>query len=159
MATVPSASSKFLTVKKNLSKAFHWSLDARRSFKIYLESHGWDVPLCPTEADVKIAADCQPSDVVISGLLAHENVSINWRPLSKGNFLVYVLEDVLKALSLSRVQLTMLSVVSKNDYGRNIHGLGCSTNFSIISGSWDTKPSNPCGYEPGPGSSLGENIF
>ena len=42
------------------------------------------------------------------------------------------LPDVLRVLNINRSQLTVLGVVSKNDYNRNIHSLGSATNFSII---------------------------
>ncbi|KAG0195929.1 hypothetical protein BGX28_000359, partial [Mortierella sp. GBA30] len=126
----------FFTIRKHLKKAFYWPPDARRTLAEYLRSEGWTVIECATEADIKIASDCTPDDIVISSdsdMLLYKNVKTIWRPICKRRFLVYHMPDVLITLGITRTQLTVLGVVSHNDYNRNIYGLGCSTNFSIIS--------------------------
>ena len=100
-----------------------------------MKQAGWTVRICDTEADLAIAADCQPDDVVIStdsDMLAYGSVSILWRPISKYLVLVYKLVDVCQQLGLSRDHLTTLAVVSLNDYNKNIYSLGPATNCSII---------------------------
>lgn len=53
-------------------------------------------------------------------------------PVSNNLILVYKIPDVLTTLGISQMQLMALTVVSKNDYHRNIYLLGPTTNFSII---------------------------
>ncbi|KAF9997128.1 hypothetical protein BGZ80_006214, partial [Entomortierella chlamydospora] len=125
----------FISIKKQLRKAFYWAPESRIALAQFLRNEGWEVIECTTEADYRIASDCNPGDVVISGdsdMLIYDNVSIIWRPISRGRFLVYDVVEVLNTLNINRTQLTVLGVVSHNDYNRNIYGLGCATNFSII---------------------------
>ncbi|KAK3833856.1 MAG: hypothetical protein JOS17DRAFT_789217 [Linnemannia elongata] len=125
----------FIGIKKQLSKAFRWDNDDRISLIDYLRDHQWTVKLSPYEADVHIAEDCTPGDIVISGdsdLIVHPTVTTVWRPISGGRFLEYIVDEVLAALGVSRSQLVVLGVVSHNDYNKNIYGLGCATNFKII---------------------------
>lgn len=125
----------FSTIHKYLRNSFYWTLDARKSFEIYMRNKGWAITICSTEADLAIALDCVPTDIVVSrdsDMLIYESVHTIWRPISKGRFLVYDLPKVLEALGINRVQLTLLGVVSKNDYSNNIHGLGAESNFGII---------------------------
>jgi len=125
----------FLTISKLLRKAFYWSPEARRALAQHLRTKGWTVIECSTEADIKIACDCESGDVVISGdsdMLIHKNVRTIWRPISRRRFLVYEIPEVLAALGINRDQLTVLGLVSHNDYNRNIYGLGCAANFRII---------------------------
>ena len=100
-----------------------------------MKQAGWTVRICDTEADLVIAADCQPDNVVISAdsdMLAYDSVSILWRPISKYLVLVYKLADVCQQLGLSRDHLTALAVVSSNAYNKNIYSLGSATNCSLI---------------------------
>ncbi|KAF9344664.1 hypothetical protein BGX26_004059, partial [Mortierella sp. AD094] len=125
----------FTDVKTSLANTFYWTLPMREAFAEYMKEAGWTVRLCETEADLAIAQECKPNDVVISAdsdMLAYSTVTTLWRPVSKGLILVYDLEDVCRTLSLSRAQLTALAVVSGNDYGKNIYSLGAVTNYSII---------------------------
>ncbi|KAF9920167.1 hypothetical protein FBU30_010048, partial [Linnemannia zychae] len=46
--------------------------------------------------------------------------------------LVYHLPDVLTAIGINRVQLTVLGIVSTNDYNSNVPSLGAESNFGII---------------------------
>ncbi|KAF9347811.1 hypothetical protein BGX34_002874 [Mortierella sp. NVP85] len=65
-------------------------------------------------------------------MLAYASISTLWRPISRDQFLLYKLSDVLKELGLSRAQLTALAIVSSNDYNKNIYSLDPTTNYSII---------------------------
>ncbi|KAI7817099.1 hypothetical protein BC939DRAFT_18718 [Gamsiella multidivaricata] len=65
-------------------------------------------------------------------MLIYKNVRTIWRPISRRRFLVYDIPEVLAALGIIRDQLTVLDLVSHNDYNRNIYGLGRATDFSII---------------------------
>ncbi|KAG0075497.1 hypothetical protein BGZ93_004186, partial [Podila epicladia] len=125
----------FANVTKNLSGAFYWSREKRQEFVRYMRDKNYTIIESPTEADLHIASDCQPTDVVVSrdsDLLIYRNVRTIWRPISKGRFLVYNMDDVLATLEITRTQLTVLGVVSKNDYTKNIRGLGPATNFSVV---------------------------
>ncbi|KAI7832532.1 hypothetical protein BC939DRAFT_318 [Gamsiella multidivaricata] len=147
---------------KHLRKSFYWPLEARTALAQYLRSKGWIVLECSTEADIDMACDCTPGDVIISidsDMFIYKNVSIIRLSISRWRFLVYVLPDVLATLGINRTQLTVLDLVSHNDYNSNIHGLGCATNFSIIKGlhgnvasflTWIKTPLRPYqGVRPG----------
>ncbi|KAF9971008.1 hypothetical protein BGZ75_002042, partial [Mortierella antarctica] len=91
---------------------------------------------CETEADLRIGNDCQPGDVVVtrdSDLLIYPKVACIWRPISKERVLVYRVNDILASL-------TVLGVVSRNDYTKNVEGLGLATNFSIVKRLTSTDP-------------------
>ncbi|KAF9968632.1 hypothetical protein BGZ70_001368, partial [Mortierella alpina] len=125
----------FLGVRKNLSAAYAWPMEARQAFAEYLRSRGWNVVTCDTEADIRIAFDCRAGDVVVSrdsDMLMYRNITTIWRPISYDRFLVYELPGVLTTLGIDRTQFTALGIVSRNDYNRNIYSLGSATNFSII---------------------------
>ncbi|KAF9343629.1 hypothetical protein BGX26_005436, partial [Mortierella sp. AD094] len=125
----------FANVTKNLSGACYWSREKRQQFAQYMRDKNWNIIESPTEADLHIARDCQPTDVVVSrdsDLLIYRNVTTVWRPISKGRFLVYGIDDILATLKITWTQLTVLGVVSRNDYNKNIRGLGAPTNFSIV---------------------------
>ncbi|KAF8976403.1 Rad2 nuclease, partial [Haplosporangium bisporale] len=134
----------FTDVKTSLASTFCWSSQHRQSFIEYMKQAEWSVRICETEADVAIAVDCQPGDIVISAdsdMLAYGSVSTLWRPISKYLVLAYKLADVCQQLGLTRDHLTALAVVSSNDYSRNIYSLGPATNYSIIKSldAQDTK--------------------
>jgi 5'-3' exonuclease len=125
----------FVNVNKNLVKAFRWDPVARQSLVAYLREREWEVVECPTEADTKIAEDCLPGDVVIStdsDMIIYSSVSTVWRPISRGRFLLYNVDEVLSTLQLNRNQLTTLGIISHNDYNPNIYGLGIATNYGVI---------------------------
>ncbi|KAF9537310.1 hypothetical protein EC957_008485 [Mortierella hygrophila] len=112
-------------IKKSLGSSFYWSLDSRKDFAQHMTGQGWIAEVCDTEADVKIARDARPWDIIISGdsdSLGYANIHTLW-PLSP---------NILKTIGFSREQLTALAVVSKNDYQRNIKGLGPASNFGVI---------------------------
>ncbi|KAG0348287.1 hypothetical protein BGZ54_004674, partial [Gamsiella multidivaricata] len=118
----------FFRLKKNLAKGFYWTFEARQAFAAYLQQRGWSVEVCPTEADLKIAQDCLPGDVVLSrdsDMLLYQHISIIWRPISRGRILAYNVPDVLTTLGINRTQLIVLGVVSSNDYNANVPSLGC----------------------------------
>ncbi|KAI8601630.1 hypothetical protein EDD21DRAFT_414735 [Dissophora ornata] len=102
----------------------------------YLRGRGWSFPEIASEADVTIARDFKPGDIVVlqdSDMAAYENVETTWRPLSRKRFLKYEMVIVTKHyLQLSRVQLTVLCCVSKNDYTTNLNQMGIKTNYGII---------------------------
>ncbi|KAF9402766.1 hypothetical protein BGZ76_007254, partial [Entomortierella beljakovae] len=127
------ASMRFM---KSLKQTMTLTDEDKRSLAEYLHAKKWIVITAEYEADVQIAEDCEDSDIVISrdsDMLVYENVSIIWRPISQGRFLVYDINKVCSHLALpSRHHLTALGVVSKNDYNRNIRGLGSASNMSLI---------------------------
>ncbi|KAF9912525.1 hypothetical protein EC991_010612, partial [Linnemannia zychae] len=125
----------FTDIKAGLASSFYWSLTSRLEFSKYMESRGWTVVICTTEADVAMARDAQPNDIIISkdsDMLAYQSVVTLWRPVSNNLILVYKIPDILSTLGISRTQLTALAVVSRSDYHKNIYSLGPATNFSII---------------------------
>ncbi|KAF9364665.1 hypothetical protein BGX34_000766, partial [Mortierella sp. NVP85] len=125
----------FADVENNLRKAFGWEISQRQGLVQYLRSQGWTVVESETEADVEIGRVCKPNDIVVSGdsdLLMYNNVNHLWRPWRKGQLLHYSVPDILKMFDLSRPQWTALGIVSANDYGKNISGLGIGSNFGII---------------------------
>ncbi|KAK3810077.1 MAG: hypothetical protein J3Q66DRAFT_391248 [Benniella sp.] len=126
---------QFLSVEKSIRQSFLWLPSARDSLAGYLESKNYTVVVCPTEADVQIARDCQPTDVVISGdsdLLLYSKINTVWRPMRRNQLLCYDVEQVVKTLGISKQQLMALGIVSRNDYTRNIPSLGCATNYGVI---------------------------
>ncbi|KAF9335429.1 hypothetical protein BG006_000067 [Podila minutissima] len=125
----------FTNVKTNLATTFYWTLTMHKAFIHYMQEASWKVQMCETEADLAIAQDCEPDDIVISAdsdMLVYSTISTLWHPVSRSIFLVYELEDVRHTLSFTKAQLTALAVISKNDYGKNIYSLGPTTNYSII---------------------------
>ncbi|KAF9344603.1 hypothetical protein BGX34_005488 [Mortierella sp. NVP85] len=102
---------QFRSVEKCISQGFQWSSKERDSLASHLESKGFSVLVCTTEADV---------------------INTIWRPVTKTKLLIYDIQDVTKTLGITRQQLTALGVVSRNDYTRNIPSLGCATNFGIV---------------------------
>ncbi|KAH7051585.1 hypothetical protein BKA57DRAFT_292657 [Linnemannia elongata] len=125
----------FVGIQKQLSRTFQWNSEDRLSLIDYLRDHQWIVQLSPYEADVHIADDCAPGDIVISGdsdLIIHPTVTTVWRPISGSRFQEYIVDEVLAVLGIGRPQLVTLGVVSHNDYNKNIYGLGCATNYKII---------------------------
>jgi len=125
----------FNKLAKHIRAAFYWSPESRASMKAYLVEQGWSVAECPSEADIAIAVDCQPADVVVSAdsdMLLYDSIRTIWRPLSRGRFLVYEVPDLLNYLGISRQKLTVLGIVSKNDYTTNLSRMGVATNFKIV---------------------------
>lgn len=126
----------FVNIKKNIGKAFRWDPAARASLAEYFRERNWEVVESFTEADVEITRDCQEGDIVISqdsDFAMYSKITTIWRLISGSRFLEYrINEEVLPALGINRMQLTILGIVSRNDYNCNIFGLGCPTNFKII---------------------------
>ncbi|KAG9063354.1 hypothetical protein KI688_004236 [Linnemannia hyalina] len=91
-----------------------------------------------TEADIDIAAECQPKDVVLSqnsDFFAYDSVTTFWRPVGKRyevKVLEYNREAVPAQIKLSTAKLTALACVSSNDQNKNIPSMGIATNYSII---------------------------
>ncbi|KAG0347946.1 hypothetical protein BG004_006509 [Podila humilis] len=112
----------FTDIKTGLKSSFHWSLRSRQEFANYMRHHGWTVDICETEADLAIAQNAQPDDVIISkdsDMMAYQSIKTLWRPVSNNLILVYKLPDVVTTLGIARMQLTALAVVSRNDYQKN----------------------------------------
>ena len=125
----------FADVRSGLSSSFYWSLESRENFAKHMASKGYTLRDVETEADLAIAIDAQPGDIIISAdsdMLAYATVQTLWRPVSKGLILSYSIPDLLQTLGVSQSQLTALAIVSHNDYNRNIPTLGPVTSFSII---------------------------
>ncbi|KAF8948698.1 hypothetical protein BGZ46_005325, partial [Entomortierella lignicola] len=102
-----------------------------------LKNRGWDVVLGPGEADLAIRKRFsklpRPFAVVTgdSDLLAHHSVPVIYRPF-RGEFYEYNVDECAKALGISRLQLTALAIVSKNDYTSNPFRFCVATNLEII---------------------------
>ncbi|KAG0073939.1 hypothetical protein BGZ93_004656, partial [Podila epicladia] len=113
-------------------------MEDRQAFVDYMAKKGYDIILCDTEADIKIAADCEEEDVVVTGdsdLLIYKSVPAVWRPMGGGKsrrYWLYNKAAVLDALDVTSTQLVALAVISGNDYTRNIPTLGIETNRKLI---------------------------
>ncbi|KAF9188015.1 hypothetical protein BGZ49_003985, partial [Haplosporangium sp. Z 27] len=134
----------FIAVAKNLKRAFYWPVESRAALVEYLKQRGWNAIMCHTEADLQIAKDYEPNDVVVtrdSDLLVYDNIITIWRPVTRDLTLVYDVPRILETLSYTRAKLSVLGIVSKNDYNHNIPTLGCELNFGIIKslGEGDAK--------------------
>ncbi|KAF9958693.1 hypothetical protein BGZ70_009115 [Mortierella alpina] len=124
-----------ITIKTSLRAGFVWSSESKAAFAAYMRGRGWDVRECGTEADVAIAKECGPGDIIVtkdSDFVIYSSITTIWRPVTRYKFLAYDVQAVQVALGLNRVQLTVLGVISKNDYGANIYSLGPATNHSIV---------------------------
>ncbi|KAF9344173.1 hypothetical protein BGX34_005936 [Mortierella sp. NVP85] len=118
----------FKDVEKAIGGTFYWSLESRAEFVAYLHQQGWKhIVEAATEADLAIAKDCQPNDIVISrdsDLLIYPSVTKVFRPISKGRYLQYDVQELTAVLGMNRIQFTVLGIVSRNDYTSNIPSLG-----------------------------------
>ncbi len=126
---------RFVNINKAINKSFYWNLDDKASFCQHMAQRGWTVRTAATEADVAIARETQPGDVVVSrdsDMLVYGRICTLYRPVSRGRFLVYNTQEVAASLNLTRTQLTVLGAVSHNDYNRNVSSLGMSTNHKLI---------------------------
>jgi 5'-3' exonuclease len=125
-----------IEIKKSIGGAFHLSQHDRLQLADYLKQQDWTVKVATTEADVEIAKDCGPQDVVLtkdSDALIYNNISTVWRLVGKEKVQCYNMEDVCSDLKLdSKAHLTALGVVSTNDYQHNIPTLGSATNLGIL---------------------------
>ncbi|KAF9943817.1 hypothetical protein BGZ72_003323, partial [Mortierella alpina] len=125
----------FLGIRKGLNRAFVWSDSAKKSLVVHLEQKGWRVVVSTTESDLEIARRYRQGDIVAtvdSDMLVYRNINTIWRPVSGQRFLAYNVQAAVLAMGLSRVQLSALGIVSRNDYEGNIPRLGAATNFKII---------------------------
>ncbi|KAI7820180.1 hypothetical protein BC939DRAFT_241313 [Gamsiella multidivaricata] len=50
----------------SLASSFYWSLPLRDASVKYMQDEGWNIQRCETEANVVIARDCRPDDIVVS---------------------------------------------------------------------------------------------
>ncbi|KAF9577228.1 hypothetical protein BGW38_007706, partial [Lunasporangiospora selenospora] len=121
-----------------LKRAFYWQHQDRLTFIEYMTSKGWEIQLCPMEADISIAAECQPHDIVISrdsDLLVFRRIRQLWRPMGPSRrmwFLTYAKDDICSELEFTDQQLTALGIVCKNDYSPNIPMVGIEKSYKII---------------------------
>ncbi|KAG0357217.1 hypothetical protein BGX24_006263, partial [Mortierella sp. AD032] len=121
-----------------LRGGFRWTLRDREALVEFLQGRQLDARLCPTEADVATAADCQPQDIALtqdSDFFAYDSVKTIWRPVGKWGevkVLEYSGAAVLAQIGLSTTKLTALACVSSNDYNKNIPSTGIATNYRII---------------------------
>lgn len=126
----------FRKLDKAFNTAFYFSADLRDSLAQYMRETGWEVIQGPSEADIQIARDCRPNDIVISGdsdsLVHWSDIKTIWRPLARGGYLEYDVFEVRQHLELSRAGLTALGIVCKNDYTSNLNRMGLATNYKII---------------------------
>ena len=128
----------FKNPEVSLRGGFKWSLRDREDPVDFLQGQQLDARLCRTEADIDIAAECQPKDIVLSqdsGFFAYGSVTTFWRPLGEWyeiKVLEYNREAVLTQIGLSTAKLTALPFVSSNDQNKNIPSMGTATNYKII---------------------------
>ncbi|KAF9125980.1 hypothetical protein BGW39_007002 [Mortierella sp. 14UC] len=61
-------------------------------------------------------------------------------PQSRSALPAYKVADVYRSLDLSRAQLTLLGIVSKNDYTSNLTRLGVATNYKIAKSLGENEP-------------------
>jgi 5'-3' exonuclease len=94
------------------------------------------VRLRNVEADVTIAKDCGPNDIVMttdSDTLVYGSINTVWKLESRRKVLAYDINDVCATLKLqTRTHLTAISVVSNNDYQANVPGFGVATDLRMI---------------------------
>lgn len=134
----PPTSQMLKNVEKSLQGGFKWSIRDREDFIEFLQGQQLDARICRTEADIAIAADCQPHDIVLSqdsDFFAYDSIKTIWRPVGKWDkvrVLEYCRTDIIIKAGLSSTKLTALACVSANDYNKNIPSLGIATNYSII---------------------------
>ncbi|KAK3811036.1 MAG: hypothetical protein J3Q66DRAFT_351172, partial [Benniella sp.] len=124
-----------IDIKKQLDKSFEWSSESKAGLVNFLTNNDWVVRQCPYEADLEIARECTPGDMVLtrdSDLAVYLNVSSMYRLVSGRKVLRYDLADLCTTMGISRQQLTTLGIVSQNDYSENIKSLGTATNFGIV---------------------------
>lgn len=134
----------YTDIRAGLASSFYWSLSCQQHFAEYMRTLGWTVILYDTEADIAIARDAQPGDIIISSdsdMMGYASIHTLWRPDSRNIVLVYYMPNLLKTIGFNRSQLTVLAVVSRNDYQRNIYSLGPATNSSIVK-SIGSRPGN-----------------
>ncbi|KAF9941914.1 hypothetical protein BGZ67_003744, partial [Mortierella alpina] len=134
---------RFDNIDKAIKKSFSWNVHDRASFCRHMEQSGWTVQTAATEADVATAREIEPGDVVISrdsGMLIYGRICTLYRGKSRGRFHGHDIQEVAASLDLTRAQLTILGVVSHNDYNRNISSLGTATNHKIIRELSDAEP-------------------
>lgn len=97
----------FKKLEKKLRDAFYLGQDSRMVLATYLRGQGWSLPDTASEADVTIARNFMPGDIVVSqdsDMAAYENVETIWRPLPRKRFLKYDMAVVVKHhLQSSRV--------------------------------------------------------
>jgi hypothetical protein len=103
-----------------------------------LRSNGHIVHVAPGEADIFIANRTGPQDIVIgndSDYLGHQTVCRWAIPFKrKGSLLgrLYKRDAIVKKLGLTDELMTVLCIVSGNDYSSNIRGYGMAKNCKLL---------------------------
>ncbi|KAI7819423.1 hypothetical protein BC939DRAFT_495267 [Gamsiella multidivaricata] len=126
-------------IKKGLRDVYRFDAAAKQTLRDALREKGFSVCTCRTEADTCIARTltmAAGSFVVSadSNLLIYLSVTKILRPIFHGlAYALYTKESVTNALHVpSADYVTLLGIVSKNDYTENIPGLGIVRNLEII---------------------------
>ncbi|KAF9343453.1 Rad2 nuclease, partial [Mortierella sp. NVP85] len=122
-------------IKKHLSIGFHWDNESKAALISFLRDQDWIVRECPFEADLQIAKDCTPGDMILSrdsDLAIYQSTSRMFRLVSSRRVLLYDFDDICSVMGISRNQLTALGIISSNDYSKNVKTLGTATNFGIV---------------------------
>ena len=130
---------------KLLQKACMLTTDHKIALKAALENLGYSTKVCHSEADpalarrcleLKSSKDARKTAVVTidSDLLAYTTIDFVLRPNIKGSgFLLYGKNEVCRAMGLRYTPLLALfAVCHRNDYTRNIKGIGKVHSLEII---------------------------
>ncbi|KAK3821501.1 MAG: hypothetical protein J3Q66DRAFT_333459 [Benniella sp.] len=127
-----------IAARKGIQKSFRFSSAGREALEQFLKEQGWDARVSSVEADVEIAKDCGPNDIVLttdSDALVYGSINTVWRLMSRTKVLVYKTGEVCSQLELpSKAHLTALGIVCHNDYHSNVPGFGTATNRKMIKG-------------------------
>ncbi|KAG0033890.1 hypothetical protein BGZ83_004246, partial [Gryganskiella cystojenkinii] len=118
---------RFRKAFEKLSASFNLPIEIKKDLVQYLVDRGFKAKLCRFEADPEIAAECNPQDIVVtkdSDLFGYATVCSILKPISRGRYLMYNLQNVMRAMELNRTQLTLFAIVSTNDYDKSVPGLG-----------------------------------
>ena len=127
--------SMFTVAHRHLSNSFRLPLEIRQECSRYLRDQGWDARVAPFEADVQIAKDVLPQDLVIANdgdFFGYRTVNTIVKPISNDRFLLYDVNKVAEAMEISRAGLTAFMVVNKNDYDDNIRQIGPTISLRLI---------------------------
>ena len=91
----------FTAIRAGLALSFKWFLESRLLFVRYMEERGWIIRFVEAEADVAIARDATPQDVIISSdsyMLGYTTIHTLWRPVSGGVIFEHSLTVLLPTL-------------------------------------------------------------
>jgi 5'-3' exonuclease len=144
-------------IKKDLRQIFQLTATDKDLLQKAFELNHFEVCRCPAEADICIsrtlrsassptastsaassrASQPTTNSVVVSGdsdMVVHQDVATVLRPIPRSaGYALYTKEAVTRTLELpDPLYLTALGIVCKNDYSRNIHGLGIIRNIELL---------------------------